>query len=145
MSTLYLDTSEPIHGKNTYFFGKFNEAAVHFSYSEFPIFIVFGIFGGLVGALFVNVNYRLSVLRMKLVFVVIMLLGLTNLTHKSFRHITSNRKKLLESVFVAVLVAIVSLTSIGMLNYCHPKIGMNSPYAVQVRNTLNVIITITNT
>lgn len=69
-STLYSDTSEPVHGKNTYFFGKFNEAAVYFSYSEFPIFIVFGVFGGLVGALFVNVNYRLSVLRMKLVFVV---------------------------------------------------------------------------
>lgn len=67
----FLDTSEPLHAENMYFFGRFNETTVYFSYSEFPIFIVFGVFGGLVGALFVNINYRLSIFRMKLVFIVI--------------------------------------------------------------------------
>lgn len=62
-----IDASEPIHDGNKYFFGKFNETTVHFSYSEFPIFILFGILGGVIGALFVNINYHLSIFRMKLV------------------------------------------------------------------------------
>lgn len=64
-----IDPSESVHSKGIYFFGKFNENTIYFSYSEFPIFIIFGLFGGVLGALFVNINYRLSIFRMKLVVV----------------------------------------------------------------------------
>lgn len=64
-----IDPSESVHSKSIYFFGKFNENTIYFSYSEFPIFIIFGIVGGLLGALFVNINYHLSIFRMKLVFI----------------------------------------------------------------------------
>ncbi|XP_026809937.1 H(+)/Cl(-) exchange transporter 7-like, partial [Rhopalosiphum maidis] len=104
--------SESVHSKSIYFFGKFNENTIYFSYSEFPIFVIFGIFGGVFGALFVNINYRLSIFRMK--------------------HITSNRKKLLESVFVAVFVAIVNLTSMILLNNCQTKLKMSSFNAVHM-------------
>lgn len=60
-------TAESVHSKSIYFFGKFDETTIYFSYSEFPVFIIFGIFGGIIGALFVNINYRLSIFRMKLV------------------------------------------------------------------------------
>lgn len=64
-----IDPSESVHSKSIYFFGKFNENTIYFSYSEFPIFVIFGIFGGVFGALFVNINYRLSIFRMKFVFI----------------------------------------------------------------------------
>jgi hypothetical protein len=63
----FIDDSDSVDSKSIYFFGKFNETAYYFSYSEFPVLILFGIFGGVLGALFVNLNYRLSILRMKLV------------------------------------------------------------------------------
>jgi len=56
-----------------------------------------------------------------------------------FRHITSNRKKLLESVFVAVFVAIINLTSMILLNNCQTKLEMSSFNAVHVRNMLKLI------
>ncbi|XP_029344570.1 H(+)/Cl(-) exchange transporter 7-like isoform X1 [Acyrthosiphon pisum] len=104
--------SESVHRKSIYFFGKFNENTIYFSYSEFPIFIIFGIFGGLLGALFVNINYHLSIFRMK--------------------HIISNRKKLMESVFVAVFVAIINLTSMILLNNCQTKLEISSSNVVQM-------------
>lgn len=56
-----------------------------------------------------------------------------------FRHIKSNRKKLLESVFVAVFVSIVNLTTMILLNNCQKKLEISSFNAVQVRNTLKII------
>lgn len=56
-----------------------------------------------------------------------------------FRHIISNRKKLLESVFVAVFVAIVNLTTMILLNNCQKKLEISSFNVVQVRNTLKII------
>lgn len=144
----FLDTSESVHGENMYFFGRFNETTINFSYSEFPIFIVFGVFGGLVGALFVNINYRLSIFRMKLVFIVMYIFFLSQVLYTFsnivflllFRYILSNRKKLLESVSIAVLVAIISLTSMVLLNYCQLKTETSSRGALQVRSVNSIII-----
>lgn len=55
------------------------------------------------------------------------------------RHIISNRKKLLESVFVAVFVAIINLTTMILLNNCQKKLEISSFNVVQVRNTLKII------
>lgn len=43
-----------------------------------------------------------------------------------------------------MFVAIISLTSIILLNYCELKIEIISPNLVQVRNTLKVIELYTN-
>lgn len=52
------------------------------------------------------------------------------------RYIVSNRKKLLESVFVAVFVAIISLISMVLFENCQPKIKISSTNVIQVRKTL---------
>lgn len=64
---------------------------------------------------------------------------LINLKLYLFRHIISNRKRLLESVIVAMFVAIISLLSTMLLNYCQLKIEIGAFNVVQVRNTLNII------
>ncbi|VVC39692.1 Hypothetical protein CINCED_3A002890 [Cinara cedri] len=110
LNASHINGSESAYIESLYFFGKFNETTIYFSYSEFPIFIIFGIVGGGLGAIFVEINYRLSVLRMK--------------------HLLSNRKKLLEAVCVAMFVAIISITSMLLLNYCQLKIS--SPNLIQM-------------
>ncbi|XP_050422431.1 H(+)/Cl(-) exchange transporter 7-like [Adelges cooleyi] len=107
-----INVTESVDGQSLYFFGNFNDTTLSFSYSEFPIFIAFGTFGGILGALFVTVNYRLSIYRMK--------------------HVTSNRKKLLECILTAIIASVVSLLSMSLLNYCHSKAGKNASYAVQM-------------
>lgn len=46
-------------------FGKFSNFALSFQMIELPIFFVMGIIGGLLGALFCHLNYKLTVFRMR--------------------------------------------------------------------------------
>lgn len=55
-----------------------------------------------------------------------------------YRYVISNRKKLLEAVFVAIFVAVISIISMTLLNYCQVKTEISS-FNVQVRNTLKII------
>jgi len=46
-------------------FGKFSNFALSYEMIELPIFVVMGIIGGLTGALFCHLNYKLTVFRMR--------------------------------------------------------------------------------
>ncbi|XP_050541566.1 H(+)/Cl(-) exchange transporter 7-like isoform X1 [Daktulosphaira vitifoliae] len=106
-----INITESLYSQSSYFFGNFNETTLTFSYSEFPIFIAFGTFGGILGSLFVTINNRLSIYRMK--------------------HIVSNRKKLLECILTTIVASVVSFLSITILN-CHPKTEKSVSRVVQM-------------
>lgn len=46
-------------------FGKFSDSALSYTMLELPIFFIMGIIGGLTGALFCHLNYKLTVFRMR--------------------------------------------------------------------------------
>ncbi|XP_077866692.1 H(+)/Cl(-) exchange transporter 7-like [Saccoglossus kowalevskii] len=84
-------------------FGKFTGQA-YYGY-EIPIFLLMGVAGGLLGALFNGLNYRLSVFRLKYVY-----LRLSCVT---------------EAALVALVTTTISFTMIYFISDCHP-IGSNS-------------------
>lgn len=74
---------------------------VQFDLLEIPLFLIMGVVGGLVGAMFVTLNYKLSVLRKKF--------------------IKMNWLKISEAGFVAGLTALVSFLMMMNINDCTDK------------------------
>ncbi|XP_064629427.1 H(+)/Cl(-) exchange transporter 7-like isoform X2 [Lineus longissimus] len=80
-------------------FGKFGES-LGYNGEEIPIFIVMGVIGGLLGALFNFVNYKLSVFRIKCVY----------------------RKwtQIFEALLVGIMTAVLAFVLIYTVNTCQP-------------------------
>ncbi|XP_060838780.1 LOW QUALITY PROTEIN: H(+)/Cl(-) exchange transporter 7-like [Rhopalosiphum padi] len=81
-------------------FGKFSDFALSYQMFELPIFIFMGIIGGLTGALFCHLNYKLTVFRM--------------------RHLVDRWKKVLEAVLVCCFTATVGVLLMLWQNDCKP-------------------------
>ncbi|XP_050432472.1 H(+)/Cl(-) exchange transporter 7-like [Adelges cooleyi] len=96
-------------------FGKFTDFALSYTMFELPIFVCMGIFGGLTGALFCHLNYRLTVFRM--------------------RTLISPWKKVLEAVFVCAFTATIGFSLSLWQNDCKP-IGLD-PTRVPVQLNCN--------
>ncbi|XP_041364629.1 H(+)/Cl(-) exchange transporter 7-like [Gigantopelta aegis] len=79
-------------------FGTFENT--QYSGFEIPIFIVMGVIGGLLGALFNQINYKLTVFRMK--------------------YIHNKWSQVLEAMMVAAITAVVGFISIYFNNDCEP-------------------------
>ncbi|XP_069124050.1 H(+)/Cl(-) exchange transporter 7-like isoform X2 [Argopecten irradians] len=79
-------------------FGKFDNT--NYSGLEIPLFIVMGVFGGLLGAAFNHINYRLTIFRKK--------------------YITSRGTQITEAILVAVATATVSYLTLYFNNDCQP-------------------------
>ena len=69
LETLFNESFIIISGQLTHpgllFFGKLNDTITKYEVFELPIFILMGVIGGLLGAVFVAINMRLMVFRMK--------------------------------------------------------------------------------
>ncbi|XP_039289878.1 H(+)/Cl(-) exchange transporter 7 isoform X2 [Nilaparvata lugens] len=94
------------------FFGKLNDSITNYELFELPIFIGMGAIGGLLGSVFVAINMRLAVFRMKF--------------------IKNKWCKLLEALLVAFLTATSGIVSIYALDYCHPVTETSPKYAVKM-------------
>ncbi|CAB0017978.1 unnamed protein product [Nesidiocoris tenuis] len=100
------------------FFGKLNDTITKYEVFELPIFILMGVIGGLLGAVFVAINMRLMVFRMK--------------------HIKKKWLKLLEALTVGFLTASCGMASIYTLDYCRdfteasPKFAVQGVYEMQI-------------
>ncbi|XP_025423930.1 H(+)/Cl(-) exchange transporter 7-like isoform X2 [Sipha flava] len=81
-------------------FGKFNNFALSYEMIELPIFLAMGVTGGLLGALFCHLNYKLTIFRM--------------------RHLVSCWKKVLEAVLVCSITATVGFLLMLWENDCKP-------------------------
>ncbi|XP_067006232.2 H(+)/Cl(-) exchange transporter 7 [Anabrus simplex] len=79
-------------------FGKFD--SISYEFMELFIFVVMGMIGGLLGALFNHINYKLTVFRM--------------------RYIRHRWAKVLEAVIVAAISATLGFVMIYLLNDCRP-------------------------
>jgi chloride channel 7 len=76
LSKIFADTSSNIFsyfwvlGELTYSgllnFGKFDNTS--YDFIEIPVFIIMGVLGGLMGALFNHLNFKLTVFRIRYVF-----------------------------------------------------------------------------
>ena len=77
-------------------FGKLD--SISYNLLELPIFILLGCLGGLIGALFNEINHKLTVFRMK--------------------YINKRPLKVLEAVFVAILTAFVGFILILASSEC---------------------------
>ena len=77
-------------------FGKFDN--VNYNLLEIPIFIMMGCLGGLIGALFNEINHKLTIFRMK--------------------YITKRPLKVFEAVFVSILTAFVGFLLILASSEC---------------------------
>ncbi|VVC43666.1 Hypothetical protein CINCED_3A022182 [Cinara cedri] len=93
-------------------FGKFNNFALSYEIFELPIFVIMGIIGGLTGALFCHLNYKLTVFRM--------------------RHLVSRWKKVLEAILVCCSTATVGFLLMLWRNDCKPSGLDPTKYAVQL-------------
>ena len=78
-------------------FGKIDN--LNYNFIEIPFYIAMGIGGGLIGALFNFINYKLTIFRM--------------------RYITHRPAKVLEAVFVCVITAIVGFFLVLCTSECH--------------------------
>ncbi|XP_014248835.1 H(+)/Cl(-) exchange transporter 7-like [Cimex lectularius] len=94
------------------FFGKLNDTITKYEVFELPIFILMGVIGGLLGAVFVAINMRLMVFRMK--------------------HIKKKWVKLLEALTVGFLTATCGMVSIYSLDYCRDYTEASPKFAVQM-------------
>nr|XP_024217492.1 H(+)/Cl(-) exchange transporter 7-like [Halyomorpha halys] len=94
------------------FFGRLNDTITKYEVFELPIFILMGVIGGLLGAIFVAINMRLMVFRMK--------------------HIKKKWMKLLEVLFVGFLTATCGMASIYTLDYCREFTKQSPKFAVQM-------------
>lgn len=56
------------------FFGKLNDSITNYELFELPIFVGMGAIGGLLGSLFVAINMRLAVFRMRFINLLFLLL-----------------------------------------------------------------------
>ncbi|XP_050541716.1 H(+)/Cl(-) exchange transporter 7 [Daktulosphaira vitifoliae] len=81
-------------------FGKFVDFALSYTMYELPIFVCMGIIGGLLGALFCHLNYKLTVFRM--------------------RYLVNPWKKVLEAIFVCSFTATVGFLLSLWQNSCKP-------------------------
>lgn len=79
-------------------FGGFNN--LDYTGAEIPIFIAMGIFGGLSGALFNHINYKLSIFRK--------------------RHVYTNYAKAIEALVVAINSTIVAFVLLYFVTDCQP-------------------------
>lgn len=79
-------------------FGKFDN--VNYGIVEIPIFILMGCVGGLIGALFNEINHKLTIFRMK--------------------YLSKRPIKVFEAVFVAILTAFIGFILIIASNECKP-------------------------
>ncbi|XP_061426105.1 H(+)/Cl(-) exchange transporter 7 isoform X1 [Lethenteron reissneri] len=81
-------------------FGAFESTGIAYYIYEIPLFLIMGVFGGLLGALFNFLNYWLTVLRI--------------------RYIHRPAQQVLEAMLVATVTAVVSFTMIYFSNDCQP-------------------------
>ena len=97
-------------------FGAFED--IHYSFFELPVYLLMGICGGLFGALFNHINFKLTVFRMK--------------------HLKRKWLRVAEAVLVAMSTAAMGFILILLSNDCrqdntipnhtqHPSIQMNCP------------------
>ncbi|XP_054281681.1 H(+)/Cl(-) exchange transporter 7-like isoform X2 [Macrosteles quadrilineatus] len=95
------------------FFGKLNDSITNYEVFELPIFIGMGAIGGVLGAVFVAINMRITTFRMK--------------------YIKVRYLKLCEAMLVAFLTASAGAASIYFLDdYCHEDTEESLKFAVQV-------------
>ncbi|XP_046582844.1 H(+)/Cl(-) exchange transporter 7-like isoform X1 [Haliotis rubra] len=90
-------------------FGKFDNT--QYSGFEIPIFLIMGVIGGLLGALFNQINYKLTVYRM--------------------RFIQKKWKQVLEAMIVAAMTGLVGYISIYFNNDCEPMKGNSEEVPIQ--------------
>ncbi|KAM9392091.1 H(+)/Cl(-) exchange transporter 7 [Pholidichthys leucotaenia] len=81
-------------------FGRFDSDSVAYSVYEIPLFIIMGALGGLLGAIFNQLNYRLTIFRI--------------------RYIHRPCLQVMEAMLVAAVTATVSFTMIYFSNDCQP-------------------------
>ncbi|RWS03848.1 H(+)/Cl(-) exchange transporter 7-like protein [Dinothrombium tinctorium] len=79
-------------------FGKFESSMTNYSFIELPTYIVMGVIGGLLGALYNYINYRITVIRI--------------------RYIYKKWAKILEAVVIALISASVGFLLIVTTNDC---------------------------
>ena len=85
-------------------FGQFNDAT--YAVWEFPLFVLMGVIGGVLGALYNFINYKLTVFRM--------------------RYITARPLKMLEAAIVAACTATAGFLMIYLTSDCKPY-GQTNP------------------
>ncbi|XP_054158622.1 H(+)/Cl(-) exchange transporter 7-like isoform X2 [Oppia nitens] len=86
-------------------FGQFAAADFNYNFAELPLYVLMGAFGGLAGALFNYMNYKLTVFRI--------------------RYISHPVLKVLEAVVVAMVTATIGFLMIVYIRDCHQTIKEN--------------------
>lgn len=90
--------------------GKFDE--MPFRIYEIPIFMIIGTIGGILGALWNYLNYKISCFRV--------------------RFIKKKWVKVLEALFVAILSASIGFSMIFFFNECKPQDKLSMKYPVRM-------------
>uniref|UniRef100_A0A1B6CCK6 Chloride channel protein n=1 Tax=Clastoptera arizonana TaxID=38151 RepID=A0A1B6CCK6_9HEMI len=91
-------------------FGQFTNLT--YSFFELPLFVSMGIVGGLFGALFNYMNYKLTVFRI--------------------RYVTKKWMKVIEAVLIAAFTATISLFMIYFIDDCKPLGIVSTNYTIQL-------------
>ena len=91
-------------------FGNFEDAT--YAVWEMPLFLLMGALGGVLGALFNHINYKLTVFRM--------------------RYITARPLKMLEAAIVAAVTASAGFLMIYLMNDCKPYGNGPTPNPIQM-------------
>ena len=91
-------------------FGNFDDAT--YEVWEMPLFLLMGALGGVLGALFNHINYKLTVFRM--------------------RYITARPLKMLEAAVVAAITATAGFLMIYLINDCKPYGNGPTPNPIQM-------------
>ncbi|CAG7629207.1 unnamed protein product [Allacma fusca] len=91
-------------------FGKFDNTS--YDFIEIPVFLLMGMIGGLLGALFNHINLKLTIFRM--------------------RHIYRKWAKVLEAIIVAACTATVGFSMILFINDCKPLGEDPTRYPIQM-------------
>ena len=91
-------------------FGNFEDAT--YAVWEMPLFLLMGAVGGVLGALFNHINYKLTVFRM--------------------RYITARPLKMLEAAIVAAVTASAGFLMIYLMNDCKPYGNGPTPNPIQM-------------
>lgn len=91
-------------------FGNFEDAT--YAVWEMPLFLIMGALGGVLGALFNHINYKLTVFRM--------------------RYITARPLKMLEAAIVAAVTASAGFLMIYLMNDCKPYGNGPTPNPIQM-------------
>lgn len=119
-------------------FGKFDNTS--YDFIEIPLFILMGILGGLLGALFNHLNFKLTVFRIRYFLMLFMYIIpsriLIPMTYGHFlfdcRNITKRYVKVLEAVLVSAVTATVGMGMILYTNDCKPLGDDPTKYPVQM-------------